>query len=433
MALISRLPSGGDSGSANKLNLFTQETEPTTYNGIWIQTNQKHKKVVTDTDWWLGGEYDLTSNFVQNLSAAISSLGGTGCSGFFKYNNDYYITYTKGYSDYLYKIVSEDGVNVSLQQLINFAGSSERRVVFNHYMYWCGNVTGNGQSNTKAYLYDFDTNKITQLLDEGRALDNCVVFKDKIFGITDTTLFKINIDLNNPTSISYTNLGGGLGDTTDLCVYNGELYGCIEHTASGISRKVMRLVKIKFDESLTTFELENTNVIAGLNDSTYINFRSKVHIMNNGHVLFMGGYNSRSTYMIIDIKDGSVIQSGVTSDIMYSSTKEYGVVSNHLGYWGDIIETASGLFGCFSKDGVIKYSAESKQYGDDTVIISKSDPVVGSYYTEFVGFDGIEDYTDGTHIFKTGFNDVLYYHNDNLDDSLPTYYGDGTKWIKFKN
>ncbi len=32
------------------------------------------------------------------------------------------------------------------------------------------------------------------------------------------------------------------------------------------------------------------------------------------------------------------------------------------------------------------------------------------------------------------FDDVAYYDDDgHLDDTIPTYYGDGTQWIKFKN
>ena len=53
-----------------------------------------------------------------------------------------------------------------------------------------------------------------------------------------------------------------------------------------------------------------------------------------------------------------------------------------------------------------------------------------------------QDYKFTTEIFDSNiinglqyeFNDVYYYtQQDGLDNSIPTYYGDGTQWIKFKN
>ena len=33
----------------------------------------------------------------------------------------------------------------------------------------------------------------------------------------------------------------------------------------------------------------------------------------------------------------------------------------------------------------------------------------------------------------TGITDVSYNTENGLDDTIPTYYGNGTEWIKFKN
>ena len=66
-----------------------------------------------------------------------------------------------------------------------------------------------------------------------------------------------------------------------------------------------------------------------------------------------------------------------------------------------------------------------KTYVDKSILIANND--FNTYTTELVESDVI----NGLH-YK--FNDVFYYtQEDGFDATIPTYYGNGTQWIKFKN
>ena len=67
-----------------------------------------------------------------------------------------------------------------------------------------------------------------------------------------------------------------------------------------------------------------------------------------------------------------------------------------------------------------------KSYDKDNAIILSQNPDY-KYTTELVESDVING-------LQYEFNDVYYYTQEGgLDNTIPTYYGDGTQWIKFKN
>ena len=64
------------------------------------------------------------------------------------------------------------------------------------------------------------------------------------------------------------------------------------------------------------------------------------------------------------------------------------------------------------------------------MIINKGDTQNGVYLTAIADTSMCEG---DNNRFVSGFDDVFYFANTAFDWNAPMYYGDGTKWIKFKN
>ena len=76
--------------------------------------------------------------------------------------------------------------------------------------------------------------------------------------------------------------------------------------------------------------------------------------------------------------------------------------------------------------------ASSVSFNNNTLIIIKTSEHDGLYKTQF--FQPPEDINpDYMGRIVSGFDDALLYADNTIQDSLPTYYGNGTEWIKFKN
>lgn len=439
------------SDSKNKINIFTQLEQPETFNGIWIQTEDQYENVITDSEWFFGGEFDKTSDFVKNLCNAIRTITYPTAStypsayikSFLKYLNDYYIIIQKEYSNYLYKIIIDEESNISLSQIYKFSGYFEQIFQFgedNKYIMWSGNVTGNGSSNQYAYVYNLDTNKLTSLASNIGFIASYVIYMDKLFVTKSdsyySTLYIANIDLINPTSLSLTYCDFKLFSYSSLILFRDKLLGMTYSSNPSITEICFDFdtSKVSWGEEIVSLKNDLDLTISGNDGKGDYNQRGLMFYTSNGLLFYFGGYYTSGKYFICDLKNKSLISKGLITDITYSVRDSIGICSDCGGGYGRLIEEVNGnIIGCLGGDGVLRYNVESKQYDEKTVILSKTDPISGKYYTEFVSCDDIEDFNEGIHLFKTGFNDILYFHNGSLDNTLPTYYGDGTQWIKFKN
>ena len=70
---------------------------------------------------------------------------------------------------------------------------------------------------------------------------------------------------------------------------------------------------------------------------------------------------------------------------------------------------------------------EDKSFSENNLIINQSSIIKNMYSTRL--FDTAQS-SDG---IPTYFCDVFLYKNGQLEKNNPTYYGDGTQWICFKN
>ena len=79
----------------------------------------------------------------------------------------------------------------------------------------------------------------------------------------------------------------------------------------------------------------------------------------------------------------------------------------------------------------IKFQSPEKVYSPNTLIINRGNSNSGVYLTAIN--DNSEIIKGNNNRFVSGFDDCFYFADSAFDWTAPMYYGDGSRWIKFKN
>lgn len=79
----------------------------------------------------------------------------------------------------------------------------------------------------------------------------------------------------------------------------------------------------------------------------------------------------------------------------------------------------------------VQYQAPEKIYSSNTLIINRGNSNFGAYLTAIN--DNSEIIKGNNNRFVSGFDDCFYFADSAFDWNAPMYYGDGSRWIKFKN
>lgn len=95
---------------------------------------------------------------------------------------------------------------------------------------------------------------------------------------------------------------------------------------------------------------------------------------------------------------------------------------------GSVVSINTKIFllgGSINKTMIQIYELPSYSFDDKTAVIIQG---TEQYKTQIYEYENIEGR------FLYGFDNVIYNTiEEGIDDTLPTYYGTGTQWIKFKN
>ena len=83
----------------------------------------------------------------------------------------------------------------------------------------------------------------------------------------------------------------------------------------------------------------------------------------------------------------------------------------------------------FGSNQIMYYSKTHDKYPEHTLILQIADTHDGPYSAALVNVSSIV--SNGR--FLTNFNDVFFVGESGLETTDPIYYGDGSKWVKFKN
>ena len=415
MPVICKLPGGSGSGGGSddglKLNIFTQPTEPETKDGIWIQKNNTHKNIVVDNLISNDGEWSdvvtdtcpiESSRYSNNHVVYNDSIVVSGDSGLWSFDGSTWTKIAEKPTIGRSHLVVLDGKLIALDG--DGSAYDEYGISSN------GFCVLNGTTWTNVKQLSFSLSDVIP-----------VAYNGYIYVIT------INLDANPQRSelwkisnsgsctriqnMSWCHTSEGLA-----VVYNNKIYWSFEeywHTDDYVQHYHPMITSSGGNVTCTE------NALPFLNSNDYI-IGSDVY-NNEIHVLVYNGDEKNYKHYKYDGSTWTYLFNlGSYSDLGDMDYSEF-ITWNTTMYW----------FTNHGNSSLRKYTKTHSKYDPHTMIIQANDTFNGSYATALV--DTSSAITGANSRFVTRFDDVFFVGESGMDTEDPIYYGDGTKWVKFKN
>lgn len=381
ISFINKKSSGGDT---LKPNIFMQEAEPSSKEGIWLASNKKVDKIkMVESFATEGGVWQLL-NELENSVSGSSPHANIG-------NKIYIFDGTTDSRIHVFNIEDNTYEAVTGEAIEPSNGSA---IAVDNLIYLFGVGTGHKQ----AYKYNPETNEYTEIaaipsdysygFRDGRTVlynnDIYLIYSNKIhkYSISDNTYTKIKTGF--PTDVSCTTIVGS------------KIY-------------------IFYDTTLTSYDLE-TNEIKTLASPTNSTVTARCVVYNNDIYIFGGSNNKLAFKYSIETNEYTQLD-----DIPYAFKSGCCVIIGNVVYLIGGSSTASAT----TPYKQAKYTINTLTFTDNSVYIAEKS---GTYKTQLYENKDIE----GRVLY--GFDDVLYNSTESgVDNTIPVYYGTGTEWVKFKN
>lgn len=405
-------------GGEVKLNVYAQTTEPTDKDGIWLQTDKafdkiyfdEHVKRITVEGW------DTVTQYPNISSASASYQWG-------------FPTVLVG--DYIY--------------------------IFN------------GSSSKKPVKYNIVTNEIIELdhyqpgelvMSTGIKIDNYIYIGP---GLSSDTMYKY--DIENDTYTQYKTVTSKRG--AYLTYYNGFLY-LIGGGTSNSGGKTIHKIDLSTD-TYTKLSIECPYNLSSFWCSP-ISIGSSVYIMG---FYYNGSNIANDSAYVLDLEEEKFTQ---LTDVPQSGSSRWGgYIAGNDGNYIYIFGKGSGGTG-YSGQYCYRYDITTDSYTqlnnipssfqcggkafykNNKIVLVPGTPsnMTATIRAYALTYDSVYSYENNSVIIWDGFGkyktqmtqsaenqegkiqtlfyDVYHYTTENgLDDTIPTYYGDGTQWINFKN
>jgi len=384
-----------------KPNIFVQLEEPEEKNGIWLQTDKTLEHIYADDDIFIAGEWkpdeaykNIPYNFYRGSAVVVST------------NIYLFGSYSSSYQNYAYKYDTLTNTYTKLKNTpyVCFSGSA---VVVGTDVYLFGSGSGSGSYSTYAYKYDTLTNTYTQLT-------------------------------NIPYQFSY---GQTVNIGTDIYLFGSGSYPTYAYKYDTLTNTYTQLTNIPYQLYKGSAVAIDTDIyLFGGGNSSYSTYAYKYDTLTDTYTKLTNipyQFMSGSAVVVgtdIYLFGGNGSSSAYTYAYKYNTlTNTYTQVTNipNQFYEGSAVVVGTDIYlfgGAANTQKVQVYVLESSTYENNSVVIAQ-----GRYYQ--TGY-GIELYNDN--LFSSpmlyAFADAWFYTTeDGIITTIPTYYGDGTQWIKFKN
>lgn len=381
-------------GSGGSMNVYAQLTEPTKKEGVWIKTGTAKKDIINDLELWFADKWNDSAMKKYADMPIIANGKGVACIG-----TDVYIIGGFRSNVLLKTLYKYDSINDTWTQLADMpmAFTYITTATVGQYIYVAGNT---------ALLYRYDTinDTWTQLANSPSSTGKHVfvsvgtdIYSFYTSGTNYTpALYKYDTLTEAWTVLTTTNYQNNV----HVVSYGTDVYmigaGSSSSSRGNLTRKYDTITK-KFSA------LADAPIAGGL----------PVIIGKDIHVLF----GAKHYIYSIENDTWTLLSDVAPSEYLYLLA----YVGGSIVALEDSATTAKNY----------RYNLTSKTYENGTVIIYRTKEYYGIYQTELVSlpkemFTGVNTRT------LSGFDDVYMYSNNNLNENLPTYYGDGTKWVQFK-
>lgn len=408
--VFGRLISAGYDGSNSQMQIFTQLSEPTQKIGIWIKTPRGHKHVVQD------------NNILLDVG------------------------------------VWEDQKSYSGDRKSGYAVLYRGEVLFFHQS------RGIPENNGIHELYSFNPyngvfTKKCDIIVDGESIigRHYCVYKDKVHFFVEKSRSGLGKDVYHITwdGENFENLGLTIfdGEPQSLCVLNDNLY-CLQ---TGRQTEFWWYYDYCYKYDGLSFE-KIADIPSNIIDIRYNGisciYKGEIHLFQKGKGLCKYDALNNMWEMVSNTFTGHNGNESICSYNnklhiiggwnQYSSDKHN--LSHHIWNgeeWSDLsplpfkcynsnVLVVDGKMLAFSyvdssttDNGVYSFfSASSKVYQPNTVVIQKDDSANYKYMIPILSTDNVD--------WLSGFNDCYYYDNTGFDFDAEMYYGDGEKWVQFK-
>ena len=394
-------------GGKVKLNVFAQTTEPEEKDGIWLETDKTFDKVhfdnnvkrITVEGWDTINEYPTFSFNSNNYFHQHIMVG------------DYFYVFNRqDYSNLFYRCNWKTGAVETLTPPKSGIPSSSlyyTTTLVGTDIYY---VTSNPRTLCK---YDTLTDTHTDLVSLKTNHNYCDGTKICSVG-TDVYIFGGSFEERKISK--YDTLTKSLSlvrSDNPIYINNVDNNGCL-----AVSGDIIYLIGGKLSSEGTAnkvymYDTKN-NVFTELADTPEKSYaKTKACVIDN--YIYIAGLGSTTTlYKYNILTDTYEKKTNASSDI--SGNCSFGVENNRfIGF----IPNGKVLVYALTYDAIYDYENNSVVIWDG----------FGKYKTQLTKS---ADNQEGK--IQTLFYNAYHYTVENgLDDTIPTYYGDGTQWIKFKN
>ena len=402
----------------NILNVFVQPTEPAKKEGIWIQAEGDFNKdiLITDKPYIKETTFKSWEDYAtMNGPYSTSTYGAVAMVGDCIY---VFGSSTAAYNNTAYKYNLRTKTATTL---------STTPAKFYHYSCTCVKGTDiyifSSFSSTKsAYRYDTLTDTYTQLADmplvsyRGRAI-NVGDYIYVLRGSSETANYRHTKDMMCYDIINDRYTSGLTAPIycDDYCIIAS--LGNIIYFVGGSATRSGMDPNDANDNDYNVYAYDTTTNTATVVNTYTGNMRdiiSKYAVVKDADIYFLSSYTDDLVKYSIEYNTFSVVPYGGTG---YRNQRSGGswIWNNKLvSYSGNVIRT-------------IDYTETSDYTGDvDTVLVYQC-PGTNPYTSHLLDLYKIANR------LLTSFTDAGYYSVENgVTNNYPTYYGTGTKWVKFK-
>jgi hypothetical protein len=390
----------GDIESGIKPNIFSQTTQPETYDGIWINTDQTVNKLAQVEDFLS----EWNSNYVPNMPIGINAFG------YIKYDNKVYIIggYNTGVTNtnYIYDIITNTW---TIGTPIPQAKHTFSCTACNGKIYCVGGSYNSAYASLNTnYIYDItgDSWSTGTIMPQSICDYACDMYGENnhyIAGYNSSTRFNTNY-IYNTISDSWTagqsvpiSSSGGRG-----IINNGKFYYIGGYTTVVINTNYIYDIA---DNSWTTGtampQAKHTFGITQCNNKIYCIGGAAGPYLNTNYIYNITG------------------NSWTTGTAMPTTIYNIGIIE-----YNNLIYIFGGYNGSFQKINHI-YSPD----GPVNIALYNSDTLIMQHLSTTNTYNTI---LTNSNSFIGGFK---YYFTDVAINSINAdiYYGDGDQWIKIKS
>lgn len=381
------------SNSIPKPNIFMQELEPEIKEGIWIQSNNTYENTIITNN--ISSEPQFSNKYNKSiLPNNVTNIN----TRMFKYNGNIYIVQ----NNFLGLLNTSDMTITKIYDSLPFSISQEGEYSSTYYtnILVCNNQIFIGKISSKEILkYNLEENTIENFVtlpNTARYFD-LFYYDNYIYAITtynSPAFYKIHFENKSIITLEYPDGQYNYLERSCFVLVDDKIY-----IFASVGNKKAFCFDLKTETYLNLPDVEG---ISRMYDGTALYYNGICYILQASN----GLSNKIITYNI--------------------ETQTYGNidVTNYPYSMGIFDENIAYLYGGSES---VKMTVPFLDFPANSIIIDNS---IDKYSTKLVEYDN----TNVTGDIKTKFNDIIYNDsNNNIIQTLPSYYGTGIEWVKFKN